>query len=474
MRRFLLVLAVVLGGCGGSDGGSSNGRSSNEDAAPDRAPSGDRWVQLGYDLRSTFHNPDARLTPKRVAELETAWEYEAPGSVNGAPAVAGDRVYALAGQGLVALDASSGDEVWKRDDIKGSSSPTLMGGVLYVFGSEPTLRAVDAETGEDVWSVLADDQEFAVGFSSPVVTDDAVIVGLASAEEFAAEANATFRGGVAAFDRESGAELWRYRTAEPPHNGVGVWSSVSVDVDAGTVFVTTGNNYTESAGPTSDSIIALDVATGEPRWIRQVTEGDVYTVPTPISDDTDLGTNPILFEAEIDGAERKLLGAGQKSGMFWVLDRETGEIVWQRAVSGGSPLIGGVFNNGAYDGTSIIVAGNNGPGGRDDRPAEDEPAGEPPPAVLMALDPATGDVVWERPLPAWVWAPITLGDGVGFVTADNQLQAFDTDTGEELFHLDTLGTISSAPVVAGDRVYFGSGLSYLTTKSGRTVYALEG
>ena len=469
MRRLALVLVVVVGACGGSNGGSSD-----DDAGSARAPSRDRWVQLGYDLRSNFHNPSSPLTPKRVAGMETAWEYEAPGSVNGAPAVAGDRVYLLAGDGLVALDASSGDEVWKRDDISGSSSPTLAGGVLYAYGSAPTLWAVDAETGDDVWSVLADDQEFAIGFSSPVVTADAVIVGLASGEEFAAEANATYRGGVAAFDRESGDELWRYRTAEPPFNGVGVWSSVSVDVEAGTVFVTTGNNYTEAAGPTSDSVIALDLATGEPRWIRQVTEGDVYTVPTPISEDTDLGTNPILFEAEIGGVERELLGAGQKSGLFWVLDRETGDIVWQRAVSGGSPLIGGVFNNGAYDGTSVIVAGNNGPGGRDDEPAEGEPAEDPPPAVLMALDPATGDIRWERPLPGWVWAPITLGDGVGFVTADNQLQAFDTETGEEIFHLDTVGTISSAPVIAGDRVYFGSGLSYITTKSGQTVYALEG
>ncbi|MGH9032272.1 MAG: PQQ-binding-like beta-propeller repeat protein [Acidimicrobiia bacterium] len=477
MRRLVVLLVVVLGACAGngSDGGSSG--PSVDDAAP--APrGGDRWVQLGYDLRSSFHNPGSPLTPARVAGMETAWEYEAPGSVNGAPAVAGGRVYVLAGNGLVALDASNGDEVWRRDDISGSSSPTLAAGVLYVFGSDPTLWAVDAETGEDVWSVVADDQEFAVGFSSPVVTEDAVVVGLASVEEIAAEANATFRGGVAAFDRQTGDELWRFRTAEPPFNGVGVWSSVSVDVETGTVFVTTGNNYTESAGPTSDSIIALDLESGEQRWIRQVTEGDVFTVPTPISEDTDLGTNPILFEAEIDGVERKLLGAGQKSGMFWVLDRETGEIVWQRAVSGGSPLIGGVFNNGAYDGTSIIVAGNNGPGERDedaDEPGDDgEPAGDEPAAVLMALDPATGDIRWERPLPGWAWAPITLGDGVGFVTADNQLQGFDTETGEELFALDTVGTISSAPVIAGDRVYFGSGLSYFTTTPGETVYALEG
>ena len=387
-------------------------------------------------------------------------------------------MYVLSGEGLIALDAGSGDEVWKREDISGSSSPTLAGGVVFVLGSDPKLWAVDAGTGEDVWSVLVDDQEFATGFSSPVVTEDAVIVGLASIEEVAAESNATFRGGVAAFDRASGMELWRYRTAEPPYNGVSVWSSVSVDVDASTVFATTGNNYTEAAGPTSDSVIALDLATGEVRWIRQVTEGDVFTLPTAISDDTDFGTNPILFEAEVDGVERKLVGAGQKSGMFWVLDRETGGTVWARPISDGSALIGGVFNNGAYDGKRIIVAGNNGTSrepGSEPANGRSEPIGDmAATSVLMALDPATGTVLWERQLPAWVWAPITLADGVGFVAADNQVQAFDTKTGKKLFSLDTEGTISSAPVVAGKRVYFGSGLSYFTTTPGKTVYALEG
>src|SRR5262249_34084217 len=96
-------------------------------------------------------------------------------------------------------------------------------------------------------------------------------------------------------------------------------------------------------------------------------------------------------------------------------------------------------------------------------------------ALLMALDPATGDVRWQADLPAYVWAPITLADGVAFVTVDRELRAFDTKTGKQLFNVETEGTISSAPVVVGRRVYFGSGLSYFPpTKSGRTVYALEG
>jgi len=218
--------------------------------------------------------------------------------------------------------------------------------------------------------------------------------------------------------------------------------------------------------PRSDSIVALDATTGEQRWIRQVTTGDVFTIGTPISEDSDLGTNPVLFDAEIDGTTRDLLGAGQKSGMFWVLDRETGDVVWQRQVSGGSSLVGGVFNNGAYDGQRIVVAGNNGPSPK-------RPEGAPD-AVLMALDPATGEIEWQRDLPEWVWAPITLGRGVGFVATGTDLQAFDLERGRELATFPTEGTITSAPVAVGGRVYFGSGLTYLGgPKPGKTLYALE-
>jgi len=459
----VVIVPLVLVAAPGADASESGGGRKN------------RWSQLGHDLASTFHNPRAGLTPKRAARLKEAWTYEAPGSVNGAPVIAGGRLTVLSQNGLVALDADNGQEVWKRDDIRGSSSPTLGGGVLYVYAADTTLWAVDPAKGADRWKVKADDQRFATGFSSPVVAGDAVIVGLSSLEEVAARGGAMFRGGVAAFDRRSGKELWRYRTAEEPYNGVGVWSTVSVDLGTRTVYATTGNNYTDSAGPTSDSVIALDLGSGAVRWIRQVTTGDVFTLANAQSQDTDFGTNPILFEAKVNGATRKLLGAGQKSGLFSVLDRATGEIVWQRQVSDGSALIGGVFNNGAYDGRSIIVAGNNGPPGPGPDPPDRPRAHTVGTALLMALDPATGDVRWQTDLPAYVWAPITLADGVAFVTVDRELRAFDTKTGRQVFSLETEGTISSAPVVAGRRVYFGSGLSYFPpAKSGRTVYALAG
>jgi polyvinyl alcohol dehydrogenase (cytochrome) len=252
-----------------------------------------------------------------------------------------------------------------------------------------------------------------------------------------------------------------------------VWSSVSIDPEAGVVFATTGNNYTEEAGSTSDSIFALDVETGELLWLTQLTEGDLFTISNPQSPDSDFGTNPILFD--VDG--RKLLGAGQKSGMFWVLDRETGEMVWSRQVGGGSALIGGVFNAGAYDGERIIVAGNN---GASDGPGSEPATGESEvglgtqfaTSVLMAMDPGDGSIIWERQLPAWVWAPITIANGVGYVSAESELQAFDVETGQQLFTFQTGGTITSGAAVSAGQVYFGSGLAYFSTTPNTTFHAL--
>jgi outer membrane protein assembly factor BamB len=197
----------------------------------------------------------------------------------------------------------------------------------------------------------------------------------------------------------------------------------------------------------------------------------VFTILNPGSQDTDFGTNPILFEATIDGRQRKLLAAGQKSGVFWALDRESGEVVWSQAVSPGSALIGGFLNNGAYDGEHILAAGNN---GSSSAPGSEEPV---PPSTqrsrLVAFDPATGAIVWERQIGGWVWAPLTVANGVGYVAVDTTLQAFDARTGAKLFTFPTNGTITSAPVVADGRVYFGSGLSYFVGTRARDFYALS-
>lgn len=455
----LVTMVLLAAGC----------KESGFESAP---PAIDEWTYLGQNYSSTYTNHgESILSPANVGQLSLDWHFIPQGTVNGAAAVVNGVVYVLSGARLYALDPVSRSVIWENRNVSGTSSPTYSDGRLYVQTGRGEVVALDAATGTEFWRADVDPHPLSVGFSSPLVFERFVVVGSSSIEETAAFENATFTGSMVAFDRDTGAELWRFYTAELPINGASIWSSPSLDPELRLVYGSTGNNYTEVAGPTSDALFALEIDTGNVRWLTQLTEGDVFTILNPMSEDTDFGTNPILFDTVVDGEPRKLLAAGQKSGVFWALDRETGEIVWETAVSPGSALIGGFLNNGAYDGEHIIAAGSN---GRSTAPGSEEP---PPGSFrrsrLVALDPATGGVVWERQIPGWVWAPITTANGVGYVAYDDTVQAFDTHSGEKLYTFKTPGTISCAPVAAEGRLHFGSGVSYLLTTPAQDFYVLS-
>ena len=487
----ILLAAALLAGCSndessgenrstttpedGSTGGSADsGGIPQSDAGglPTAPGAASDWTRAAYDLASTYNNTgETLLSRDNAAQLTEVWTLEAGGQITGAPAVVGDRVYVVSQGTTYALDLA-GAETWSVP-IGGSSAPAFDEGTLYVFDRDAVLHALDASNGAELWQAVVDPHPSASGFSAPIVADRYVIVGNSSGEEGSASMNATFRGGVVAYDKTDGTELWRHHTAEEPINGCAVWSTISVDLEMGRVFATTGNNYTEQASDRSDSIFALDITNGNLIWNMQAYAGDVFTVVNPNgSPDNDFGANPILFEAMIDGQPRQLVGAGQKSGTFWALDRESGDVVWSRSLSGSNALLGGMLNNGAFDGQRILVAANTAtstaPGSE---PSNMEgPGGNV--SVLFALDAATGNIVWERQLPAPVWAPITVANGVGFVGYEKHMQAFNTETGEKLFVFDVTGTIACAASVSGGRVYFGSGLTYFVGAPGRTLHVL--
>lgn len=408
------------------------------------------WTMLGYDLASSYTNRgETTLSRENAHRLRPFWEFEARGQVYGTPVVMDGVVYATSTGGVYAFDGDSGDVLWQRTDFGATSSLAYRDGTLWVHDLGAMLHSLDAATGEERWRTRTDTHPLATGLSSPIVFEGYVVVGLSSNE--IVRENATFRGGVAAFDATTGAQLWRDYTADPPHNGASVWSTVSIDPEARMVFAGSGQNYTGEAGPGSDAIFALDLDTGARLWTTQTVQGDVFTPINPRGPDADFGANPILFTA----GDWKLVGAGQKNGMFWVLDRATGAVVWQRKLGPGSPLTGGVLNNGAFDGTRLLVANNGGGFG-----------------TLFALDPADGAILWQRPLPGWVWAPITIANGVGVVASDTDLYGFDTETGADLFVFATAGTIAGGASIVGGRVHVGSGMQHIVGTAGRMLHVL--
>jgi polyvinyl alcohol dehydrogenase (cytochrome) len=468
----LLCLTTVCGACG-SDGAGRDitdailAQDGGEPEPPPpraalpRAESTHDWTWLGGDLGSSYHAKQERvLNAESAYRLQEAWMRDLGVTINGAAVVVGEHIYVSEPQAVHKLNAETGEEIWNARP-GGVSAPSYVEGVLYVHAYSDSLSALDAETGESLWRVAKVSQvSLAVGFSSPLVAEDRVIVGTSSGEESVASVNAVMFGEVVAFDRHDGAELWRHRIAEEGTNGATVWSSPSADPEAGMLFVCTGNNYTGIAGGSSDAILALDLATGERLWTRQLTEGDVYTTVNPNGNpDYDFGSNPVLFEAELDGKLTRLVGAGQKSGVFHALRRDTGEVVWSREVSPGSAL-GGILNNGAYDGARILVAGNTSIVG--------------PTANLVALDPASGERLWRISHRGKVWAPITIAHGVALVMFDTTLVVVDVTDGRVLYEYETPATSSTAPVVSDGWVYFGSGIaSFPTSTAGTTYHALK-
>src|SRR5256884_2436142 len=175
-----------------------------------------------------------------------------------------------------------------------------------------------------------------------------------------------FRGSIAALAAATGKVLWKsYTVAEEPRpirkskvgvqlwgpSGAGVWSSPTADLKSRTLYVTTGDSYSDPAAPTSDSFLAFDLETGKLKWSQQMTKGDAYNVncgapaemrancPEANGPDFDFGSSAILVEL---GKGRRALIAGQKSGVVYALDPDQqGAVLWQRRVGRGGPA-GGV------------------------------------------------------------------------------------------------------------------------------------
>lgn len=187
----------------------------------------------------------------------------------------------------------------------------------------------------------------------------------------------------------------------------------------GTVYFGTGQNYTGIRGNT-DSVIALDATTGAPRWKRQMTHPDDWTVGcvapghhphcpgqwNGTAKDWDFGSSPNLFFA--DG--RVLVGEGEKSGTYYAFDAETGDLVWQRQLALPEPDGGdsGIEWGTSYDGRYLYLA-----------------TWKAGPGTLFALDPATGGVVWSAPNPA---DGCTTGGAAGNPACSLSLQTAVTST----------------------------------------------
>jgi polyvinyl alcohol dehydrogenase (cytochrome) len=478
---------------------------------------------------SATTTPGNSMSAKQIAKIKPKWILTTGGDVSARAAVVNGLVYFPDwGGNIWAVGAESGQVAWshKLSDYGlaagtvSRTSPTVVNGVVYIgtqyVTSGPTgwLLAINASTGALIWKVQpTTSNAFPVITGSPVVAGGNVYVPMTSNEEFAAAAGSTFyqccsvSGSVVALNATTGAKLWETFTVPAGYSGGAVWGgNPVVDTARGTVFVGTGNNYSvptdpafvsciadggtrascESPNDHADSILALDMYSGAVKWAVRlenwnqqflgVTNGsDFWNVdcfvtftncPASPGPDYDFGSAPNEITYQTGNTTRTIIGAGQKSGIYYALDPDTGALLWQTQVGPGSSL-GGMEWGSASDGTRIYVEIANlygVPYTAFGLPASLGSAGS-----WAALDPATGKILWQvaDPNGAVDLGPLAVASGVVYVgsmagsaTAPTML-ALDASNGSTIWSYAAGSSVNAGATIVGENVYWGSGYTHL-------------
>jgi len=445
----LLVVALAAAGCAGDD------TAPTADAAGSGPIEACDWPMWGYGVERTFATSCATaLGPDTVGDLERVWFHATDDVVTATPAVVGDTVYTGDWAGVVyALDRETGEERWRFQTVEHRnvyagqivSSPAVadVGGERRVFiGAGKTLYGIAAADGAERWrhelGEAGNVLEPTEIESSPVVVDGLVIFG------YDVHNTPGYRAGLRAVDAATGALVWDVDLdreggqAEEPTGCVDVWSSPSVDLERGLVFAGTGNcpSSPDGWGDYTEALFAVDLE-GAPVWSFQPHE--------PNNDDLDFAGAPNLFRI----GDRDVVGLGNKDGTYYVVDRGTGEPVWQaEATDPGLEQAGSNFSTGGFIGGSAvsdgIVAGGTGVG---------------PCPCVHGIDAATGEILWQNEEPAATYASAAVANGVLFLGGnDFTLRALDLATGEILWSEEVQGAVSGGAVVAGDDLFAVAGI----------------
>jgi len=479
------------------------------------------WLSAGQNLQNTrYQDKENKIKPKNVANLAVKWQFTTGGDVSATPAVDDDNVYFPDWAGnLYAVNRETGKKVWSHQisDYTGlagdfaRTTPAVFGNTL-IFGDQgghvsggAWMLAVNKRTGNLLWKTQVESVgTFPVITQSAVVDGSTVYVGISSVEELfealiPGYVCCTFRGSMLALNANTGQILWKTYTVPggglpgDSYTGGSVWGSTpAIDHARNAVYIGTGNNYsmpisvqncvaaaTDPAATQAcispndhfDSVMALDLTTGAVKWASVAIPSDSFNAscifpgnpnnncPLPGGPDYDFGQGPMLFTVHPKGSGKPvdLLGAGQKSGQFWAFNPDTGAVVWVTQVGPGGTL-GGLEWGSATDGNRIYVAISNNGG----KPFLGGTSGG-----WSALDPATGQILWQTADPTGGIDPgaVSVANGVvyaGSLQSDPTKPTFfalDAATGQIKWSFVSGGSVNSGAAISDGTIYWGSGYS---------------
>jgi quinohemoprotein ethanol dehydrogenase len=370
MRLKLLALAALLplAACGTKP--SPPATEGVTDAMIAAAPEGE-WLSYGRDYAEQRFSPLTQISDANVGQLGLAWsaDLDTARGQEATPLMHDGVLYiTTAWSHVKAYDAKTGAVKWEFDPKVPreklvqvccdavNRGVALYGDKVYVGTLDGRLIALEQKTGKVVWDkpTIPKDSQMAIT-GAPRIVKGRVLIGSAGSEYFT-------RGYLAAFDPQTGDELWRFFTVpgdpaksqEGKHldaaaktwtgewwklgGGGTVWDSITYDPVTGLVYFGTANaepwnpahRNTKGAGDSlyTASIVAIDPESGEYKWHFQETPEDRW--------DFDSNQQITVADIEIGGAKRHVIMHAPKNGFFYVLDAKTGEFI------SGKPFVEGI------------------------------------------------------------------------------------------------------------------------------------
>src|SRR5580704_14226130 len=361
---------------------------SGQAGAPSGQPStkNGEWPMYTADLRGSKYSPLDQINASNFNKLEVAWCFKTDNlgtrpefKLEGTPIMVKGVVYTTGGtrRSVVALDAKTGELLWAyslREGTRAAIAPRQLSGrglsywtdgktderIIFVTTGY-RLVELNAKTGTPIGTFgrngIVDLKEGAVTgtntqidleqgeiglHSTPTVVKDMVIVGSSFKEGMTVVTHNNTKGMARAFDVRTGKKIWQFNTIPRPgefgndtweenswaYNGnTGVWTQISVDEDAGLVYLPVETPTSDFYGGHrpgnnlfAESLVAVDLKTGKRKWHYQVAHHPIW--------DYDLSSAPILADINVDGKAIKAVALPSKEAFLYVFDRVTGKAVW--------------------------------------------------------------------------------------------------------------------------------------------------
>ena len=480
------------------------------------------WTHYDGSLTGNRYSPLELINPTNVQRLGAAWVFPIasnPRALQATPVVQDGIMYVTGWNEIYALDATTGRQLWTYSEarhegilseggIGTNRGVTISGDKAFMVTDHAHLLAFNRFTGQKLWDAeMGSYEESYSSTSPPLPVGDLLVVGVAGGEEGA-------RGFLDAYRASTGERVWRWYSipkrgekgsetwiGQALEHGCGAtWMPGSYDPQLDLIYWAIGNPCPDIAGEErigdnlyTSSVVALSAKTGEMKWYYQFTPHDTH--------DWD-AVQPMLLVDEVwQGKPRKLLMHGDRNGMFYVLDRISGEVLrtanlstkvtWHKGFTAdGKPIVdpgsiatkegiaacpagggGANFQATLYnpitklfyarvsDSCGIYTSHDDPLGATGNRwfgrgtPSDKARAdlaellkGYQTGVFIRAIDPFTGKKVWDMPAPAGRSGVLSTASGLVFIGGGGGLLVVDGKTGKPLWNVNIAQTTQGSPM----------------------------